>query len=193
MTPPEPWLLDRLVECDRSVLLWVASTLRSAPLDRLMLAVTDPWSFAIPATLLALFLAGPGGRRGRVVLALAVVAALLGDFAGAQLKELFARPRPCTALAGTLEPLLDCGAAFSLPSNHATNSFAVVTVIGLFYRRLALPAAALALLVAYSRLHLGVHYPSDVLAGAVLGTAVGGALGGAAKRWLERSPPCTSA
>ncbi len=72
-----------------------------------------------------------------------------------------------------LPPLTDTPTTLSFPSAHASTSFAGA----LAYSRLGLPAAALYALAAklsYSRLYLGVHYPSDVLAGALLGTAVAG-------------------
>jgi undecaprenyl-diphosphatase len=192
MTTLELSLLERLADCDRTSLLWVAATLRGPLLDRLMLLVTDKWSFALPGAFFAAYLAWRGGRRGREAIVLAVLVALLGDSIGSLLKDLFHRPRPCAVLPDLL-PLLDCGPSFSFPSNHAVNSFAVATVIGLFYRRLIPPAVALATVVAYSRVHLGVHYPTDVLAGALVGTALGAALGTAGKRRVERPPPCTSA
>jgi len=59
----------------------------------------------------------------------------------------------------------------SFPSGHATVAFAAATIVGRSYPRLSLPAFALAGTVAYSRLYLRRHYPSDVLAGALLGWA----------------------
>jgi len=73
-----------------------------------------------------------------------------------------------------LPPLIDTPTRLSFPSAHATTSFAAVRV----FSALGVPAAplqALALGLALSRLYLGVHYPSDVVAGAALGTALGAA------------------
>ncbi len=84
------------------------------------------------------------------------------------IKQAVRRPRP--RLAG-LPPLTSTPTQLSFPSAHASTSFAGALV----YSRLGLPAAplyALATGLALSRLYLGVHYPSDVLAGAVLGTLV---------------------
>ncbi len=85
------------------------------------------------------------------------------------IKQLVGRPRP--RLDG-LPPLTGTPTALSFPSAHASTSFAGARV----YARLGLPAAplyALAAGLALSRLYLGVHYPSDVLAGAALGGLVG--------------------
>jgi membrane-associated phospholipid phosphatase len=84
------------------------------------------------------------------------------------IKPLVRRPRP--VIAG-LPPLTGTPTRLSFPSAHASTSFAGA----LSYSRLGLPAAplyALALAMSYSRLYLGVHYPSDVLAGALLGVGV---------------------
>lgn len=64
-------------------------------------------------------------------------------------------------------------AAHSFPSGHTTTSFACATVLAAFVPRLRVPFYVLAALVGLSRLYNGVHYPTDVIAGAVLGTLVG--------------------
>jgi membrane-associated phospholipid phosphatase len=90
------------------------------------------------------------------------------------IKLLVGRPRP--RLAG-LPPLTDTPTRLSFPSAHAATSFAGA----LCYSRLGLPAVplyALAATLSVSRVYLGVHYPSDVLMGALLGTAVGACAGG---------------
>jgi membrane-associated phospholipid phosphatase len=85
------------------------------------------------------------------------------------LKLLLRRRRP--ELPG-LPPLIDTPTALSFPSAHASTAFAGA----LAYSRLGVPAPplyGLAAALAYSRLYLGVHYPSDIVAGALLGTVVG--------------------
>lgn len=119
---------------------------------------------------LALGLAGSalsGGAR-RLEWQRALVAVAGAYAANTALKLLVRRRRP--QLAG-LPPLTDTPTRLSFPSAHTATSFAGARL----YSRLGLPAAplyGLAGALALSRLYLGVHYPSDVLAGAALGTAI---------------------
>jgi undecaprenyl-diphosphatase len=88
------------------------------------------------------------------------------------LKQTFDRPRPPLA-DPTLDPIGIVPASASFPSGHAATAFAAAVAIGLVHPRLRKPLLALAAVVALSRVYLGVHYALDVLAGAVLGVAVG--------------------
>ena len=121
------------------------------------------------------------GRNETMVLALWTLAVsvssfLLADWTGNELKHIIGRMRPCNVLEG-VRLLAGCSASFSMPSNHATNSFAYAVPLFLMTRgyirlRWRVYPLMLAGLVAYSRPYLGVHYPADIVAGAILGTAV---------------------
>jgi membrane-associated phospholipid phosphatase len=116
-------------------------------------------------------LADSGARRRAWGEATALVAGAY--VANTALKLIVRRRRPQLA---DLPPLTGTPTQLSFPSAHATTSF---TAAGL-YSRLGAPAAplyALAAALALSRLYLGVHYPSDVLGGAALGTAFASAAG----------------
>lgn len=82
------------------------------------------------------------------------------------------------------DPLVGTPLDLSLPSGHASTSFAGATLLAWYAPRFALPLYALAALVAWSRVYVGVHYPLDILAGAALGVAVALAF-----RALERNRP----
>ncbi len=93
------------------------------------------------------------------------------------LKNAVARERPCRAIEG-IRLITACPKSYSLPSGHAISSFAFALPLFFLTRNyLTMPwrfyPLVLASLIAFSRMYLGVHYPTDVLAGAVLGAGIG--------------------
>ncbi|MGH3413826.1 MAG: phosphatase PAP2 family protein [Marmoricola sp.] len=82
-----------------------------------------------------------------------------------------ARPRPCLALHH-VEVLLTCNRDYSMPSDHCVIAGAFVAGLWLLNRRTGMWAAALALLLAFGRVYVGVHYPSDAIVGLLVGAAV---------------------
>ncbi|MEE9614152.1 MAG: phosphatase PAP2 family protein [Thermodesulfobacteriota bacterium] len=140
------------------------------PLDWLVYAVSHKAVFAVVGGAIgaAAFIRGTGETR-RMIVALAT-AVVLSDVAVLILKDLFARVRPCHALEG-VRVLAGCSDSYSLPSRHTTDMFAIMTFLSLRFRRWAPALLAAALLVGYSRVYAGAHYPGDVAAGALLGAA----------------------
>ena len=91
------------------------------------------------------------------------------------LKQAFGRARPSTVFAEP-RPLVHAPHDGSFPSGHAATSFACATVLALALPRYSLLFFLLAAAIAWSRVYVGVHYPLDVLGGAVLGALVATAL-----------------
>jgi undecaprenyl-diphosphatase len=111
-------------------------------------------------------------RRAPLAFLAAGVATLAASTVVTPLKDLFGRDRPPDAQPG-LDSLVAVPENASFPSGHSATAFAAATAIALISPRMRPYALAIAAGVALSRVYLRVHYPLDVLAGALLGVAVG--------------------
>lgn len=116
-----------------------------------------------------------GGRFGREVAVLGLVALILSNVLVIVLKFIIAEPRPFMTLPNV--DLLTPASGTSFPSGHTATSFAAAALIGLRYHRktkekkhlLIYPLLVVAVVVGYSRVYVGVHYPYDVISGAFIG------------------------
>ncbi len=171
--------MDKVIALDQQLLLLLNG---HGPLwlDNLMWHFSSTWTW-VPLILLLLFvtLRSYTPRQFIVFLAALALAILLADQISASLlKPLFHRFRP-THEPGLMEMVRTVrgyqGGQYSFVSSHASNWLAVTTYLILVLRGklLALSLALMAALVCYSRIYLGVHYPGDILCGAVLGFVVG--------------------
>jgi len=142
-------------------------------LDAAFLALSAKWFGLLAGAALLAFILLRGGRRRLALLVAFAVAVALSDAVGAQvLKPLLGRMRPCYALPrGSFRWLGAASDVGSLPSLHASNFFAMAGVAWSAGRRAGMVALVIAALVALSRVYLGVHWPSDVLAGVAWGLA----------------------
>ena len=170
--------LEELADVDRAVYRAIADTptpTLDEPLRRLSgLANNSALWLAIAGVL---FVAG--GRRGRRA-AVTGVAAIGANSALVNLPMKFAsgRKRPDRAGAGVpSQRWVTMPTSTSFPSGHSASAFAFAAAVGGEVPALAVPLRALAAVVAYSRVHTGVHYPGDVVVGSMVGTTIGEATG----------------
>jgi undecaprenyl-diphosphatase len=167
---------------DAAVFSLVNQTLTNPVLDAVMPFVTSQRNFYPVFLALFAWLVGWGRPRGRVAAGATIVAVTATDLLCSKLlKHLFGRPRPFQVEEGVRQ-LVGASLNTAMPSSHAANSFAAATVLTLFFARrvdgrlrvwVPVFAFGFAVLSAWSRVYCGVHYPADVLVGAVLGVLAG--------------------
>lgn len=189
---------------DTAVFTMINTGLANPLFDAIMPFITAKgYLLLIPYLLLLYWKVMPQGsssglRKVSAIILWSVLVVLLADWAGLEIKNAVARVRPCLALEN-VHQLVGCSASGSFPSNHATNAFAVATVMVLFTNHLASGflrwyPILVAALIAFSRPYVGVHYPSDILAGGILGSLVGYLLWNtvqAVRAWYRTNPHAT--
>lgn len=114
-------------------------------------------------------------KKTRKCSVMMIIALVLGTLIGnVTLKPLIARPRPFIQNPDMLTNLIiKAPGGYSFPSGHTLSSFECATAMFLFDKKFGIPAFILAALIGFSRLYLYVHVPTDVIAGALLGIAIG--------------------
>ena len=179
--------LEELAEVDRAIYRAIAETptpTLDAPLRRLSGLANDSGLWLAIAA--GLFLVG--GDRGRRA-AVTGVAAIGVNSAVVNLPMKFAsgRKRPDREDAGVpSQRWVSMPTSTSFPSGHSASAFAFAAAVGAEMPALAVPLRALASAVAYSRVHTGVHYPGDVVVGAMVGTTIGEVTGRTARSVRRR-------
>src|SRR4030043_1372796 len=111
-------------------------------------------------------------KKACLALILGLASFALADWISHFLKHVFERPRPCNILEG-VHLLAGCSRSYSMPSSHAANSFAFVAPFVILYKNnIRYVFLLIAFLVSVSRIYIGVHYPSDIIVGALCGAGV---------------------
>ncbi len=171
-------MLDRLINMDINLFLWLNSH-HSPFWDHIMWFVSGKIEW-IPLYLVLLIFVIQRFKWQSISIVIAVIIAitLADQLAVKVFKEVFERLRP--SHNPEIEHLVHLvnnyhGGKYGFVSNHAANSFALAVFTSLLIRKKWFIAAMLfwALLVSYSRIYLGVHYPGDIIGGAILGSLIG--------------------
>ena len=164
---------------DVSIFRFINSTLSNPVFDVLMPFVTDLNKQRIVLALVAaivLWMLIRGDKRTRLAAIVLICTITFSDqLSSSIVKFMFERVRPCRELLD-VRLLVSCGSGFSFPSSHAVNNFAGALILVFFFPRAKWWFFGIAAIVAFSRVYVGVHYPSDIIGGAVIGLCCAGSV-----------------
>lgn len=186
--PVEGSEMDGLLSLDRELFQLVNGQWTASALDWLLPTITnlhkEPIAMALVLPLaLAFWIWRSRMRAAKSIVALAIAVAASDLISYRLIKPMFDRPRPEQAgVSVQLRVASQVGPSF--PSNHAANTFAEATILWFAIGRWAWIAFIYAAAIAYSRVYVGVHYPSDVIGGAMLGALCAYAVWAPLKRWV---------
>lgn len=166
-------MTEFLYSIDLAVFYFFNHSIANPAFDRFFVFITDVNHWYIAYLILLGIAFVKGGRTGKI----AAVGALVLIAASDQLSSFFikhwvARIRPCNALPDARK-LIECSGSYSFPSSHAVNNFAAAVFFYRIYPNLKWVLFISAFLVAFSRVYVGRHYPSDIIGGAIIGSALG--------------------
>lgn len=168
--------MSALLEADRRLYLLLHSRWRAAWLDPIMVWLTKAGTKGVLWLGLAAGLLIEASAHGREVAVLSVAALLAAEGAiNLVLKPAIRRERPYHR-PGLAALLVKAPGPHSWPSAHAGSSLAAAAVLAYAYPWWGIIFVAVALLIGYSRIYVGVHYPLDVLAGMIVGVLAAGAV-----------------
>ena len=165
--------METIVTYDFSVLWWIQEHLRTTFGDAAMPIITHLGSAGIVWIVAAfVLLCIPKYRKCGIDM---LIGMLIGLIVGNLiLKNLVARSRPCWINTDLPAMLISIPQDYSFPSGHTLSSTIASLVLLRHDKRIGIPAAVLAVLIAFSRMYLFVHFPTDILGGLLLGLPIGG-------------------
>lgn len=183
-------MIDFLIQLDTKIFL-ALNGVHSPFWDSIMLFASGKLSW-LPLYLLVIYFIAREYKWKAVwwLLAIAFVVLLTDQVSVHAFKNVFQRLRPChnTDLNGLMHLVGRCGGKFGFVSSHAANTFGVAVFISFLFskRWITLGLIFWAAFVSYSRIYLGVHYPGDVLVGAIVGAGIGIAVWFIANRLMRK-------
>lgn len=166
-------MLEFLYKLDVSILYFINHTLSNTFFNKFFPFFTEVKNWYIAYVILFLVLILKGGRIGRIAAAGMILLVITTDqFSSFFLKNLIERIRPCN-IFNDLNILVTCTESYSFPSSHAVNNFGAAVFFTKIFPKYKWYYFTVAFLMALSRPYVGVHYPSDILGGAIIGSVFG--------------------
>lgn len=171
-------MFDTILGFDKNLFVLINSHWTAPWADAFFPFITDlhkssVFAAVIVPTILALFILRRGLKKGLVIFFFCLVSVGASDgFGNWALKKTIQRPRPAETQGLQVQVRAPFG-GYSFVSNHATNMFNFASFTSFIFPAAAIPTYTIASLVAYSRVYNGVHFPADVICGALLGCLFG--------------------
>jgi len=173
-------MIQQLIEIDQTIFLAINQGLSNPFFDWLLPILRNPYTLAPLYLFLVIFFIKTYGKTGIIIVLFTLANFGISDAVSSHLiKKTVKRVRPCNDIEFKEEVNIRvrCGSGFSFTSSHATNHFAMAFFWVVLFRRkwkhtlwLAITWAAL---ISISQIYVGVHYPFDILCGAILGICIG--------------------
>lgn len=159
--------MNLIQKFDVYILELIKNNMHDPFLDKAMIVITSLGNMGIIWIAIAVFLIISKKYRkiGFMVLVALILGSILGD---GIIKHVIKRLRPSYNIPA-INLLIANPVSYSFPSGHTTSSFAAAGILSRYFEKYSLEIFSLAALIAFSRLYLYVHYPSDVLVGIILG------------------------
>lgn len=166
-------MIEFLYDLDVAIFYFINTIIANPVFDKLFVTLTSVNNWYIAYLILWGICFFKGGRVGKIAAITVIFLVIASDqFSSHLIKPLLQRSRPCNVLEN-VNILINCTKSFSMPSSHAVNNFAVATFFAIIFPKFKHVLFIMAVLVALSRPYVGVHYPSDILAGALIGFGFG--------------------
>ncbi|MEN5435684.1 MULTISPECIES: phosphatase PAP2 family protein [Sphingobacterium] len=177
-------MIDQIVHIDQEIFLAINQGLSNPVFDWLLPILRNPYTWAPLYLFLVIFFIKTYGKTGILIVVMTLATFGASDAVSSHfIKKSVKRVRPCNDIVFKEEVNIRvrCGSGFSFTSSHATNHFALAFFWIALFRRKWKHAMWLcitwATLISVSQIYVGVHYPFDILCGAILGILIGMATG----------------